>query len=54
MIPVTTSCTGPAFSRAPTFSPNLAAVAVVTAACTTACFPGCEPPTGSRPATIWL
>ena len=54
MIPVITSCTGPAFTRAPTFSPNLAAVAVVTAACSTAWFPGSEPPAGSRPATIWL
>ena len=36
MIPVTTSRIGPAVSRVPTFSPNLAAVAVVTAACTAA------------------
>jgi hypothetical protein len=28
MIPVTTSCTGPALSRLPTRSPNLAAVVV--------------------------
>ena len=54
MIPVITSSNDPAFSRAPTFSPNLAAVVVVTAACTTAWFPGYEPLTGSRPATIWL
>jgi len=56
MIAVTTSWTGPAFSREPTRSPNLAAVALVTAACTTAgrsaC--ACEPPAGSRPATTWL
>ena len=35
MIPVITTCNGPAFSREPTRSPNLAAVAVVTAACAT-------------------
>ena len=54
MIPVTTSCTGPAFSWVPSRSPNLAAVVVVTAACSTARCPATEPPAGSRPATIWL
>ena len=54
MIPVTTSSTVPACSRAPTRSPNLAAVSVVTATCTTVCCPAAAPPTGSRPATIWL
>ena len=51
MIPVTTSCSGPTFSRVPTRRPSLAAAVVVTAACTT---PVAEPPAGSRPASIWL
>ena len=54
MIPVTTNSTGPAFSRLPTRSPNSAAVALVTAACSTACCPATEPPTGSCPATMRL
>ncbi len=54
MIPVTTSSTVPASSRAPTRSPSLAAVPVVTATCTTVRRPAVSPPPGSRPATTWL
>ncbi len=54
MIPVTTSSSIPACSRAPTRSPSLAAVSVVTATCTTVSRPATPPPAGSRPATRWL
>ena len=55
MIPVITSCTvGPMFRRAPTRRPSLAAVAVVTAACTASPPPGAMPPDGRCPATVWL